>query len=146
MTCINPDTQMDRQTPYFSAWDLKCPFDLFLSLWFEILICLRLRPQANWVPYVKDLVKVACCAKLLQACPTICDLMDCILPGCSFHGALQARKLGGLLFPPPGHLPNPGIKPTFATVAGRFCTISVIWDALVKVNFKLFSRLAVSTG
>ena len=84
----------------------------------------RLRSQAKWVPYVKDLV--ACCAKLLQSCPAICDPMDCIPPGCSFHGTLQARTLGGLLFPPPGHLPNPGIKPTFPTRAGMFYTIRVI--------------------
>ena len=30
-------------------------------------------------------------AKLLQPCPTLCDLMDCNLPGFSVHGILQAR-------------------------------------------------------
>ena len=33
------------------------------------------------------------CAKLLQLCPTLCDPMDCSLPGCSVHGILQARIL-----------------------------------------------------
>ena len=37
--------------------------------------------------------------------------MDFILPGSSFHGILQARILGGLPFPSPGDLPNPGIEP-----------------------------------
>ena len=35
-------------------------------------------------------------AKLLQLCPTLCDLMDCSPPGCSVHGILQARILSGL--------------------------------------------------
>ena len=31
------------------------------------------------------------CAKLLQLYPTLCDPMDCSLPGSSVHGILQAR-------------------------------------------------------
>ena len=37
--------------------------------------------------------------------------MDCSSPGSSVHEIFQARILGGLPFPPPGDLPNPGIKP-----------------------------------
>ena len=33
------------------------------------------------------------CAKLLQSCPTLCDPMDCSLPGSLVHGILQARVL-----------------------------------------------------
>ena len=32
-------------------------------------------------------------AKSLQSCPTLCDLMDCSLPGSSVHEILQARIL-----------------------------------------------------
>ena len=32
-------------------------------------------------------------AKSLQLCPTLCDPMDCSLPGSSVHGILQARML-----------------------------------------------------
>ena len=32
-------------------------------------------------------------AKLLQSCSTLCDPMDCSLPGSSFHGVFQARVL-----------------------------------------------------
>ena len=49
-------------------------------------------------------------AKSLQLCLTLCDAMDCSLPGSSVHGILQARILGGLPCPPPGDLPNPGIE------------------------------------
>ena len=33
------------------------------------------------------------CAKSLQSCPTLCNPMDCSLPGSSVHGILQARIL-----------------------------------------------------
>ena len=32
------------------------------------------------------------------------------MPGSSVHGILQARILEGLLFPPPGDFPDPGIE------------------------------------
>ena len=35
----------------------------------------------------------AAAAKSLQSCPTLCDLMDCSLPGSSVHGVFQARVL-----------------------------------------------------
>ena len=35
----------------------------------------------------------AATAKSLQSCPTLCDPMDCSLPGFSVHGILQARTL-----------------------------------------------------
>ena len=35
----------------------------------------------------------AAAAKSLQSCPTLCDSMDCSLPGSSVHGIFQARVL-----------------------------------------------------
>ena len=35
----------------------------------------------------------AAAAKSLQSCPTLCDTMDCSLPGFSIHGILQVRTL-----------------------------------------------------
>ena len=31
--------------------------------------------------------------KVTQSCQTLCEAVDCILPGSSVHGVLQARKL-----------------------------------------------------
>ena len=31
--------------------------------------------------------------KVAQLCPTLCDPMDCSLPGSSVHGIFQAREL-----------------------------------------------------
>ena len=33
------------------------------------------------------------CGLVAQSCPTLCDPMDCSLPGSSVHGILQARRL-----------------------------------------------------
>ena len=44
---------------------------------------------------------------------TLYDPMDCSLPGSSIHGIFQARELqywSGLPCPPPGNLPDLGIK------------------------------------
>ena len=37
-------------------------------------------------------------------------------------GISQARILGGLSFPPPGYLPDPGTEPASSALAGRFFT------------------------
>ena len=39
------------------------------------------------------------CAQLLQSCPTLCDPVDCSLPGSSVHGILQARRLEWVAMP-----------------------------------------------
>ena len=36
---------------------------------------------------------VVAAAKSLQSCPTLCDPVDCSLPGSSIHGIFQARVL-----------------------------------------------------
>ena len=39
------------------------------------------------------------CAKSLQSCPTLCNPIDCSLPGSSVHGILQARILEWVAMP-----------------------------------------------
>ena len=72
-------------------------------------------------------------AKLLQSCPTLCDLMDS-----SFHGILQARILEWLLCPTPGNLSNSGNLPNTGiessslmspALAGGFFTTSAIQES-----------------
>ena len=48
---------------------------------------------------------------IAQSCLTICDPMNCSLPGSSVHRTFQARILEWVASPSPGDLPNPGIKP-----------------------------------
>ena len=58
----------------------------------------------------------AAAAKSLQSCLTLCDPMDCSPPGL-FHskGFTRQEYWSELLSPPPGELPNPGIKPRSPT-------------------------------
>ena len=51
------------------------------------------------------------CAKLLQSYPTLCNPMDCSLPGSSVVGVSRQECRSGLPVPSPGDLPNPGIEP-----------------------------------
>ena len=70
-------------------------------------------------------------AKLLSSCPTLCDPVDCSPPGSSVHGILQARILEWVPCPPPGDIPNPGIKTASLrspALAGGFFTTSAIWE------------------
>ena len=54
--------------------------------------------------------------QLLSCVLTLCDPMDCSLPGSSVHGIFQARIVEWLPFPSPGDLPDPGIEPTSPAV------------------------------
>ena len=73
---------------------------------------------------------VLLCCLFAKLCPTLCDPKDCSPPGSSLHGISRARILGGLLFPSPGDLSNPRIKPRSLALAGRFFTTSATWEAL----------------
>ena len=52
-----------------------------------------------------------------QSCVTLCDPMDCCLPGSS-RQECESR----LPFPSPGDLPDPGIEPRSPALAGGFFT------------------------
>ena len=73
------------------------------------------------------------CAKPLQLCLTVSDLMDCSPPAPLSMGFPRQEYCSGLPCPPPGDLPDPGIKPkslTSSTLADRFFTTSAVWEAL----------------
>ena len=76
---------------------------------------------------------VEVCAKSLQSCLTLCDPMDCSLPGFSVHGILRQEYCSGLPCPPPGNHPDPGIETkslTSPALAGRFFTTSATWEVI----------------
>ena len=69
-------------------------------------------PLPSPIFYTQYVVKV----KIAQSCPTLCDPVDCSLPGSSVQGILQARILSWQLFPSSGDLPNPGTEPRSPTL------------------------------
>ena len=87
-------------------------------------------------------------AKSFQSCPTLCDPMDCSLPGSSVHDIFQARILmwvdisflspsPSTPHPHPGDLSDPGIKTASLispALIGGFFTTSTTWEALLLAN------------
>ena len=71
-------------------------------------------------------------AKLIHSCPTQQPYGLCSLPGSSVRGILQARILEWVAMPPPGDLPDSGIKTislTPSALAREFFTTSATWEA-----------------
>ena len=70
-------------------------------------------------------------AKCLQSCQTLCDPMDCSLPGSFVHGDSPGNNTG-VPFTSPGDLPDPGIETLSLkspAMAGGFFTTSTTWEA-----------------
>ena len=59
---------------------------------------------------IPPLINNAWSAQVTLSCLTLCDPLDGSPAGSSVHGILQARILEWAAMPPPGDLPNPGIK------------------------------------
>ena len=88
----------------------------FFFFVFCLLFCLisQFKTQAwRGVLYCK-------CAKSFQSRPILWDPKDCSPLGSSIHGILWARILEWLPFPPPGHLPDPGIEPAILNLLKTF--------------------------
>ena len=70
---------------------------------------------------------------MLQSCLTLCDPMDCSLPGSSVYGILQAKILESFVMSSSRDLPDPGIKPQSLmspALGGGFFTTSTSWEGL----------------
>ena len=69
---LNKETNEIKETPdtYPNLLDLKKKFPLYWS----VCVCV-------------------CVCSVYQSCPTLCNPMDCSLPGSSVHGIFQARIL-----------------------------------------------------
>ena len=50
-------------------------------------------------------------SEVTQSCPTLCDPMDCSLPGSSIHGIFQAIVLEWIAISFSRGSPDPGIEP-----------------------------------
>ena len=77
------------------------------------------------------------CARSLQSCPTLCDPMDCSLPGSSVHRDSPGKNTGV------GCHASSRVSSWprgwtwvlyISCIAGGFFTTSTNWDALVQIN------------
>ena len=63
-------------------------------------------------------IYILCCL-VVSRVQLFCNPLDYSLPGSSAHEISQVRILGGLPFPSPEDLPDPGIKPMSPALAGQ---------------------------
>ena len=63
------------------------------------------------------------CVLVTQSCQTLCDPMDCGLPGSSLHGILQGRILERVAFPFSRRSSRPRYRTQVSCIAGRFFTV-----------------------
>ena len=63
-------------------------------MWVEMSFSPHLLSSFNCLLYLLcNTAAAAVAAKSLQSCPTLCDPIDCSLPGSPIHGIIQARVL-----------------------------------------------------
>ena len=80
-----------------------------------------------------------CC--VTQSCPTLCYPIDWNLPAPLSMGFFRKEYWSVLPFPPPGDLPNPGIKPKFPVsfaFTNVFLTYLATWEVHRRINNKYF--------
>ena len=73
-----------------------------------------------------------------QWCPTLCNPLDCSLPGSSFRGILQARLQEWVAIPFYRGSSQPRDQTLVSCIAGRFLTVWAIKEALKSNNPYLF--------
>ena len=79
----------------------------------------------KWVPIyqIPSILLFMCmCAQSHQSCPTLCDPLDCSLPGSSVHGIFQARILEWLAISFSRGSSWPKDRSHVPCIAGRFFT------------------------
>ena len=72
----------------------------------------------------RSCVRVCVCVLIAQSCLTLCDPMDCSLPGSSVYGILQARILDRVAIPFSRDLPDLGIEPGLLHCRQILCHLS----------------------
>ena len=88
-----------------------------------------------------------CTCSVAKSYPTLCNSMNCSLPGFSVHGVFWAKCWSGLPFPFPRDLPDPGIN-LVSCLAGGFFTTNTTWqeNALKRGYFVSTSSLFLQDG
>ena len=110
-TWTSPDFEIWRQVldPVLCGYRRKTVGECF-TMQLSVSLNLSLfKGQGKCISFLVSVLLSS--AKSLQSCQTLCDPMDCSLPGSSVQGLSRQEYWGGLQCPPPGHLPNQGSNP-----------------------------------
>ena len=68
-----------------------------------------------------------------RSCPTLCDLMDCSLPGCSVHGVSPGKNTGVGCHAFLQGTSQPRDQTQVSCISGRFCTVWATREAQIYV-------------
>ena len=122
---------LDLMFPGCDAWNNCMILWLKQDRWTEEpgLVMTRL---SHWIHSPQSYPTSRLVCLLAQLCPTICDPMDCSLPGSSVHGILQAGILEWVAIPSSRGSSQPRDRTHVSCVsctAGRFSTTSATWEA-----------------
>ena len=93
--------------------------------------------RGHWKgPWFNGMGRLHCVhAQSFQSCLTLCNSVDCSLPGSSIHGILQGRILEWAAISFSRDLPDPGIEPSTLTppvLVGGFFTTSATGEDHIK--------------
>ena len=128
------------QSLHFHLWAKALPFPnhvsfptKILSSGLQELVCLMLLYPSPTVPWLFVLMgylgsKVhsnvcVCVCLVAQSCPTLCNPMDCSLPGSSVHGDSPGKNTGVCCMPSSRESSQPRDQTQVSHIAGRFFTI-----------------------
>ena len=103
------------------------PIPSVFIIWWGFLIIWNEEPEVK----LGQLLSLSVRTKSVQLCLTLCNPMDCNLPGFSVHGIFQARILEWVAMPSSRDLSDPGIQAVSLHrlhLAGGFSTTSVTWE------------------
>ena len=79
--------------------------------------------------------------KVVQSCLTLCDPMDCSLPGSCVHGILQARILKWVAVPFSRRSSQPRDQTQVFRIAGKFFTIWATREFFITYSWPLCFKL-----
>ena len=112
-----PNSNHDYFLVQVWLWEEPWSFSLSPATELAITSCHGCLIKSNFHCTSQSDEEMICCVtvKVLvaQSCLTLCDPMDCSLPGSSVHGILQARILEWVAIPFSRNLPNAGTEPGY---------------------------------
>ena len=91
-----------------------------------------LSQHSAWTRFIKELCPLKVKVLVAQSCLTLCDPMDCSLPGSSARGILQARILERVAMHSSRGSSHPGDQIRVSYFAGRFFTFGATREATKK--------------
>jgi len=124
------------QSLLYLAWSCIPSLSVLVVTWHSPFVSLASHvilsgfPSHIWLtaPYSIWLWKES---ESVMSCPTLCNPMDCSLPGSSVHRILQARILEWFAVPFSRASSWPRDWTQVSCIAGRFYTVWAIWEAPV---------------